>query len=155
MEYEIKTRETVTQPIVSVRGHTPMSDMPGFFGRAYGEIYGLIGSLGVRPVGGPISIYHDPEFREDDIDVEVAVPVSEPVEGTGRVVGGTLAGGTVAFTLHVGPFDEVGNAYTALADWAQTHGHEMAGPPRECYLTDPATTPNPAEYRTEIIWPIK
>ena len=153
--YEVKVRDMVTQAIVSVRGHVPMSGMPEFFQRAYRDIFGLIGSVGVRPAGSPVSIYHDPEFRDDDVDVEVAVPVSEPVEGAGRVVFGALAGGPVAYTLHVGPFDEIGNAYTALAEWTQAHGHEPAGPPRECYLTDPQTTPNPAEYRTEVIWPIK
>jgi effector-binding domain-containing protein len=71
------------------------------------------------------------------------------------VVCGTLAGGPVAYTLHVGPFDGIRHAYTALADWTQTHGHELAGPPRECYLADPQSTPNPDGYRTEVIWPIK
>ncbi len=155
MEYEVKTRETVDQPIISVRGHTSTAGMPEFFQRAFVEEYGLLGRLGVRPAGPPFSVYHDPEFTVEDVDVEVAVPVAEPVESEGQVVGSVLPGGLVAFTLHVGPYDEIGGAYRALAEWTQSHGHEMSGPPRECYLTDPGATPNPADYRTEIIWPLK
>ncbi len=155
VEYEVKVRETVTQPIVSVRGRTPMAEAQGFFQRAFGEIFGLMGELGIRPAGMPVTIYHDQEFRIEDVDMEIVVPISEPAEDRGRVKAGTLPGGPVAFTLHQGRFDGIGAAYTAVAEWIQTHGHEMAGPPRECYLVSPAETQNPAEYRTEIIWPIK
>ena len=31
------------------------------------------------------------------------------------------------------------------------HGHEMAGPPREVYLTHPDETPNEADYVTRSI----
>lgn len=155
MEYEVKVKETVAQPMVSVRGHTPTAGMPEFFQRAYGEMFGLLGEHGVRPAGMPVTIYHDQEFKVEDVDLEVAIPIAEPVESAGRVVAGTLPGGPVAYTLHVGAYDDIGGAYQALADWTQSHGHEMAGPPRECYLVSPGETQNPAEYRTEVIWPIK
>lgn len=155
MEYEVKVRDTVAQPMVSVRGHTPTAGMPEFFQRAYGEMFGLLGQLGVRPAGMPVTIYHDQEFKVEDVDLEVAVPIAEPVEGAGRVAAGTLPGGPVAYTLHVGPYDEIGGAYRALADWTAAQGREMAGPPRECYLVSPGETQNPNEYRTEVIWPIK
>lgn len=37
----------------------------------------------------------------------------------------------------------------------QEHGHEIAGPSREIYLTDPSETPDPADYLTEIQFPIR
>lgn len=154
MQYQVQTRETVDQPVATIRGHSSVSDMPAFFQAAYAEILGLIGGLGVRPAGPPFSIYHDPEFKEDDVDLEVGFPVSEPVESAGRVVGRILPGGPVAATIHAGPYDEIGPAYQALAAWIQEHGHEMAGPPREVYLVGPGMT-EPAGYRTEIIWPIR
>ncbi len=155
MEYEVKIRDTVSQPVVSVRGHTPTSGMPEFFQHAYADIFAVLGEAGVRPAGMPYSVYHDQEFKVEDVDFEVVVPVEEPVASSGRVAGSTAPGGPVAYTLHVGPYDDIGGAYRALADWLQAHGHEMAGPPRECYLTSPGETQNPAEYRTEVIWPIK
>ena len=155
MEYQVRVRELVAQPVVSVRGHSSIAEMPAFFKSVYAEIFALLGELGIRGAGIPFSIYHDPEFREDDIDMEVVVPVSEPAEDRGRVRAGVLDGGAAATTLHLGTYEEIGAAYRALADWILSHGHEMAAPPRECYLVSPNETPNPSEYRTEILWPIK
>ena len=155
MEYQVRVRDAAAQPMVSVRGHSSTAEMPQFFQRAFVEIFTLLGELGIRAAGVPVTIYHDQEFRVEDVDMEVVVPVAEPAEDRGRVHAGVLSGGPVAYTLHPGPYDEIGAAYRALADWALSHGHEMAGPPRECYLVSPNETPNPAEYRTEIVWPIR
>lgn len=38
--------------------------------------------------------------------------------------------------------------------WLAEQGYEMAGPPEEAYLTDPAEVP-PEEYLTEIAFPVK
>ncbi|HEX8941195.1 MAG TPA: MerR family transcriptional regulator [Candidatus Limnocylindrales bacterium] len=154
MEYDVGVRETVAQPIVSVRGRTSAAEIPAFFGRAYGQIFRVLGEQGIRPSGPPFSIYHDPDFRQEDVDVEVAVPVSEPVETTDGVVGRTLAGGPVAYTVHVGAYDEVGAAYRALTGWAQANGRALAGPPREIYLVGPDQARDPGQLRTEIDWPI-
>ncbi len=153
MQYEVHVRETADQPVATVRDRTPVSGFPAFFQGAYGEILGLIGAAGIQPAGPPFSIYHDPEFTDDDVDVEVGFPVARAVASAGRVVGRVLPGGPVAETLHVGPYDEVGPAYRAVAGWVQEHGHEMAGPPREVYLVGVGMA-EPAEYRTEIVFPI-
>ncbi len=155
MEYEVRVRETAPQEIVSVRGHTSVREMPAFFGAAYRDIFRRLGDTGVRPVGPGFSIYHDPDFREDDVDVEVGVPVSDPVETEGRIVGSRLPGGPIAYTVHVGPYDMIGSAYQALDGWVREHGHEMAGPPREVYLVGMNETQEPAQLRTELDWPIR
>lgn len=154
MEYEVRNRETSPQPIVSVRGHSSVAQLPAFFGAAYGEIFRLLGELGVRPAGPGFAIYHDPDFREEDVDLEVGVPVAETVESTGRVVGRTLPGGPIAYTVHAGPYELIGPAYRALAGWVQEHGHETSGPPREVYLVAIDQVKDPSELRTEIDWPI-
>ncbi len=155
MDYEVRVRDVAEQPMISIRGHTPLAGMSAFLGAAFGEEFGLLGRTGVRPAGPPFAIYHDPEFREEDVDLEVGVPVAEPVTGEGRVAFGMLPGGTVACTLHTGPYEEIGGAYRALAAWVQEHGHELAGPPRESYLVGMDQVKDPAELRTEVIWPIR
>ena len=56
--------------------------------------------------------------------------------------------------MHVGPYPDVGGAYQALMGWIQAHGHETAGPPREIYLNGPDEVSDPAQLRTEVLWPI-
>lgn len=51
----------------------------------------------------------------------------------------SLAGGTWASVLHVGPYPELPLAYTALLEHVGERGHTAVGPVTETYLTDPAT----------------
>jgi DNA-binding transcriptional MerR regulator len=64
-----------------------------------------------------------------------------------------LDGGPVVSTLHVGAYDELPLAYGALLAWAHERGHELAGPVRETYLSDPAGVPAP-ELATRVSIPL-
>jgi effector-binding domain-containing protein len=57
-----------------------------------------------------------------------------------------------ASTLHVGPYDTLGQAYDGLDAWLADHGYAKAGPPREVYLSEPSTPP--AATRTVIEVPV-
>ena len=89
------------------------------------------------------------------MDLEVGLPVSEPIEPAGRVVPSTIPGGTVATTVHRGRYEDVGRAYRALGEWVQEHGHQTAGPPRETYLVGPEQVQDLGALRTEVSWPIR
>ena len=38
--------------------------------------------------------------------------------------------------------------------WIEEHGYQVAGAPWESYVTDPAEVPDPADWRTEVCWPL-
>ena len=61
---------------------------------------------------------------------------------------------TVARTLHVGPYEDLGAAYRALTEWIDRNGLEAAGPVQERYLNGPGDGATPAEYRTEVEIPV-
>ena len=61
---------------------------------------------------------------------------------------------TVAWTLHVGPYEDLTVAYSAITDWIQGIGLEAAGPVQERYLNGPGDDVTPAEYRTEVEIPV-
>lgn len=155
MDGDVSTREIAPVHIASVRITVSLPEMGPAHERAFMEIFSTLGRSGIAPAGPPMSIYHDPEFNEESIDIEIAVPISGPVEGEGRVTSRRLDGGPAAVTLHAGPYEEVHRAYRALQAWMQEHGHESSGPPREVYLAGPPLVSDPAEYRTEVIWPIR
>jgi effector-binding domain-containing protein len=85
----------------------------------------------------------------------VCIPVSEPVERFGRVEPDELPGGSIATTVHHGPYEEIRPAYDAIAAWVQEHGRRLAGPPREIYLNAPDQVADPGELETLIEWPIR
>ena len=46
-------------------------------------------------------------------------------------------------------------AYDALHVWIREQEKEIAGSRWESYLTDPGKEPNPAKWKTELLWPIR
>ena len=125
---------------------------PDSFKAAFPELLGRLRLLGVAPSGAPFVIYH--EFGTDGIDAEVSVPIGEPVAAAGKTESRVLPAMTVARTIHVGPYEKLGDAYTALWDWIKSHGFEIAGPIQERYLNGPGDNVPTSEYRTEIEMPI-
>ena len=97
-------------------------------------------------VGPAFTLYHGEVNEEADGPVEVCVPVAG---GDKR-----LPAAEVAYAVAVGAqceFPEIIGAYDAVAGWAKQRGRELAGSPREIYLTDPSKE----EPRMEIAWPIR
>jgi effector-binding domain-containing protein len=155
MTYDVTVKTLEPQHLLSIRTRTSLREISATVGRAYGELFGYLARVGVRPAGPPLIIYHDPEFREEDMDVEIGVPIERRLQGDVGMSGGELSGGPGASTIHVGPYNEIGPAYQALAAWIQQQGHETAGAPREIYLVGPEQSRDPAGLRTEIAWPIR
>ena len=154
--YDVKTKAAVAQQVLSIRTRTRLADLEKEAASAFGEMAAHLGRARAHPAGPPLALYPGPEFDEEAVDVEWCVPVSRPVSGQGRMNGSEVPGGTVAYTLHAGPYDAVGPAaYAALQTWMQEHGHESDGPPREVYLLGPCQTSDPGAYRTELQWPIR
>ena len=152
MAYEIEIREAGPQPVLSIRVTTTLAEISSVLGGLYQEVFGYAGSIGVAPSGPPFARYHSVEAGEADLDA--GVPVSQPVEGKGRVVAGELTGGRVAVTWHIGPYDTIAGAYDALQAWMKEQGVEPAGPSWEVYWTDPNEVQDPSQWKTEVIWPI-
>ncbi|MGZ8437128.1 MAG: GyrI-like domain-containing protein [Candidatus Limnocylindrales bacterium] len=152
MDYVIATRELGPESVLSIRERRSSPDIPGFLSGAFGELFGRLGLLGVQPAGHPFVIYH--AFGPNDIDAEVCVPIAEGVSATGRIRSRELPAVTVARTLHVGPYDDLGAAYRALTEWINRNGLEAAGPVQERYLNGPGDGAAPTEYRTEVEIPV-
>jgi effector-binding domain-containing protein len=66
---------------------------------------------------------------------------------------GEVLGGRFACAVHTGPYEEVGAAFEAVAAWVEEHGHQLAGPARQTYLT--MTETDLTRARTEVAFPIR
>jgi effector-binding domain-containing protein len=152
MSYEVHIKQVPPETIVTERCHTSLPQLADVMQFTFGKLFTSIESPG-GPRGAPFAIYHDEQFRPEDIDVELGVPVSSdtPASATARR---ELPGGPVAYAVHVGPYSTIGAAYEALYTWVARHGHHRMGPPREIYLVGPGEGSGPESYRTEIDVPI-
>ncbi|MDM7999165.1 MAG: MerR family transcriptional regulator [Dehalococcoidia bacterium] len=150
--YEVVIKKVDRQKVVSVRDVIPTY---GDIGRLFGEVFGYLGSQGVAPMGPPLAIYHDDEYREEDVDVEVAVPVAGKVQGNSRVKFKELpAVEQMASTIHRGDYSGFGQAYAALMGWIDKNGYRITDHCKEIYLQGPGQC-EPASYVTEIQLPVE
>lgn len=95
----------------------------------------VAGFEGARADRPPFSIYYDEDYREKDIDAEVAVPLRYPIPETETIrVRHMPRLSDVACVVHVGEYAQIYQAYNALLGWIEANGYRMSGPIREVYL---------------------
>jgi DNA-binding transcriptional MerR regulator len=90
---------------------------------------------GARADKPPFSVYYDDDYREKDMDVEVAVPLKYAIpENESIRVRQMPRLANVACVVHVGKYSDIYQAYNALLAWIDSNGYRMTGPIREIYL---------------------
>lgn len=152
MDYVITRHELPEQHIVSLRGRRTPDDLPSFLGRAFGELFGSLPSLGASPAGPPFAIYH--ALGNALVDVEACVPVLHAIATPDKVDTRILPPMSVAATVHVGRYEDLHRAYGAVLDWAALHGFESTGTVHERYLNGPGEDVPAERYETIVEVPI-
>jgi DNA-binding transcriptional MerR regulator len=150
--YRIELEELPEQHVLSVRARVRQEELKEFIPTAFEEIEARLREAGGTEDGTAFSIC---PFADDEgmVAVEVAVPVTTPVAGEGRVESRTIPACTAVVLTHVGPYRELTRSYRALAHWLELQNVESAGDPREYYVSDPDETPA-AELVTRVAWPV-
>lgn len=93
-----------------------------------GLVWRALRSQQIRGAGRHVAVYLD-----DRINLEVGVEMNGPFAGVGEVVASAIPRGTVVTTAHMGPYQRLHEAHTAIIDWCAKHGHARAGPRWEIY----------------------
>jgi len=153
-KYDVVIKKLDAQKVASIR---KTLGTPQDIGVLFGTIFGYLGKQGVRPLGPPYGIWHDLEYKEKDLDTEVAVPVAQSFPpGEGVTPAELPAVPAAACTIHQGSYDDFSQAYTAIMGWINANGYRIAGPYREIYLRGPGPHEiDPSAYVTEIQIPVE
>ena len=122
------------------------------------ELMGYLERQKTHMIGPPFAIYHDPEFKEHDWDIEVCMPISGDLPSNKSVSVYSLpAYETMACAVHAGSFATIGAAYDAIAKWIDVNGYQIIGSPRELNLKLPEPIGNQNDPNTvnEIQFPVE
>lgn len=162
--YDVVLKKVEPQTVVAIRDVIPTY---GDQGPLWRRLAAYLAQQGVAVAAPSLTLYYDSEYRERDVDVETATPVSAPLPGSEQVTVRELPGvATMATVIHRGSYEAIGQAYTALLSWIEANGYRIVGPNREVYLRcgdagydDPTVyadylTDDPAEYVTEVQFPV-
>lgn len=149
---DVEVRAIESQTAAVVRGTVPMSELSAFFERAFHAVMAAAAAQEVEITGPPFGYY--PSEPTETVEVAAGFPTARALEPVDEVVPLELPAGTAAVTVHTGPFDTLAETYAQLEAWMQEEGRHPVGPMWERYLSDPETEPDPATWRTEIVWPV-
>lgn len=145
-DYDVVLKEIEPQLAAGIRAVIPNY---AAIGQLFEELYAYLGRHGAG--GLAVGVDHNDEYKERDPDMEAVVYLAAPVPEGGRVRVYTLPGGTVASTIHRGPYPDMSQAYAALMAWLETSGYAPCGPSRELYLE---MAESPDAHVTEIQIPV-
>lgn len=153
--YDISIKEVPQIKVLSLR------ETIGDYSREYElweKLYSIISEHKIKcsHKGEIYSIYHDPEHKEQDVDMEVAIPYDgAPMNDVG-IVFKTLVGIPCAATAtYAGAYEEISSAMAALAEWIEENGYTVVGNMRGKGIRHPGNEQNPQNYLTEIQIPVE
>ena len=161
MKYHVITKEIPQRNVVSIR-----KTMPNYFteGLLWEEFYQKIGahepkiaySMEKSPENLCIAIYHDLEYKESDVDVELQSTVIGSYEDSNDGLAfKTTSAFKVASVTFNGPYEQMMEITEVAAKWVEDNQLSLAGPMFNIYHVSPATDPNPDNWVTEACFPIK
>jgi AraC family transcriptional regulator len=149
----ISRRDVPEQPILFVRSRIARHDIARTIGESLGQTFSHAIATSVVIAGRPFARYVS--TGPGLLTIDVGVPIAAAYAGAGEIQAGTLQGGPAAVALHGGQYDTLSESYAAMERWIDANGFTTGGAPWELYLNDPAEHPDPAEWRTEIYWPLQ
>jgi effector-binding domain-containing protein len=151
MEYEVRLEASASRPLAVVRRRASAQELPRVVPEACGTVWNVVRAQQIAGAGRHIAIYWDGQ-----INLDVGVELLAPFGGHGEVVDATTPAGTVATTVHLGPYNRLLEAHRAICQWCAQHGHSPAGPNWEIYDHWKNEWNNdPTKIRTEVYYLVK
>ena len=126
-------------------------------GQLWQEMTAYAAHNNIRFSNDSFSIYHDEEYKDKDVDIEICAPVAAAGENSdGFVYRDTEPVPITACTMVYGPFDNLAGAYLAFANWLQEHNqYRMTGKSRLTVHRGPWNEGSPEKYLSEIQNPLE
>jgi len=153
MAYSVTKQELSPQPVLVVRRRVKRSEIAATIAEALPHIFLHAQQNGIALAGLPFTRYI--EIGPGLVTMEPGMRVSSAAaSGQGEVRADTWPGGLVATTTHMGPYDQLTDAYAAIEQWMEAEGLVPGGPPWESYVNDPGDYPDPKDWKTDIFWPL-
>lgn len=142
--FDIQEKTVPSMQVASIRMQGKYSDCGAGFGKIFRK-------FGRHACGKPMMLIRDTEYRENDANFEVAVPIKKG-SPTDDVEIQELPGGTCVSLFHQGPYSELHRSYAIILKYAQDKSLRYSVPSREIYHKGPGMIfrGNPKNYLTEI-----
>lgn len=154
MPYTVDIVEVPRRTLAVMRFHVRQSEMDSMgerMGAAFGAVAEYLARFDVHPEAPAVAFY---EQTPDGFDVSAGFPVHGSIRPGHGIRTLELPQCEAAHTTHLGPYDQLPNAYAALQAGLAERGRVQPGGAAmwEEYWTGPEAPPE--EWRTEIYAPL-
>jgi len=152
MIYEVELKSLPAEKLLSLRETIQAEDEEAL----WEKLWTFVAQNNIEHTAGGYSTYHGDEYEEDDVDTEIAVPVTalgESKDGFAFIECPAIpAAATIRFS---GSYEGFGDAMEKLALWIEENGYEIIGPVRGFAIASPTDVSSPDDYMTELQVPVQ
>jgi effector-binding domain-containing protein len=158
---EPRIEERAARHYAGIQATVPMGGISAAVDEAFPELFGWLARTGTAPAAPPFIRFLVIDM-EALLQLELGVPVAEPMAESGRIRPGVLPAGRYVVLRHTGHYDGLIDANAVLQRWAHDHGLEFDvrdtpegsawGSRLEEYITDPSREPDPAKWETDVAY---
>ncbi|NJM72277.1 MAG: MerR family transcriptional regulator [Scytonema sp. RU_4_4] len=149
--YEVVLKTVEPIKVASIREILP--DYPSV-GSLYDELLKYFKQHAAKEGDYCGAIWHDPGYKESDVDGEAVLSFEGDIPSTERVKVYELPGiEKMATVIHHGSYKTINQAYAALPTWIETNGYKIIGPNREVYIIGGNEQDNES-YVTQVQLPV-
>lgn len=154
MSYNVTLKTLPERYVASVRQIIPSYDQESILWNILME---ETASLELQPANNcySLAVFHDKDYKENDVDVEIQATVKGNYNNTEHVEFKTVSPVTIASATYKGSYEQVTAVNHAVAEWVNDNGYEFNGAMFCIYHVSPAQTQNFDELVTEVCYPVK
>jgi DNA-binding transcriptional MerR regulator len=147
----VELRSVPVRTVAALSGHVTLEESLEWYDDAMAELDSAFPPA--ERTGPPGGHYANELFTQGAGSMSVYRPVRTP-RRTGRIEVVQLPPADLAVAVHPGPHDDIDVTYGRLGAWVVEQALTVDGPIHESYPVGPRDTADPAQWRTEIGWPV-
>ncbi len=154
IHYSVSIKSIPCYPVLSLRRIVPDYYAEGML---WEEMTRFAIENNVSVSSNTFAIYHDTDYREKDVDIEICALVNEMGENkSGFVYRYTEPLPIAAYTMIHGKFENIAGAFLSFASWLQEHNrYRMTGQTRQIVHRGPWNEECEDKYLIEIQIPLE
>jgi effector-binding domain-containing protein len=147
--HEVVVEAAQAELVAAVQVTVPIGDIARVWMPALDQVWLFLRTNGGLSPGHNLFLYHHAARRNEPMNIDFGVQVARRFEREGNVHCVETPAGEVAKTLHVGPYDRLGDGHDAIHAWCAAHHRKIAQASWEIYgdwNNDPALLETTIKY---------
>jgi DNA-binding transcriptional MerR regulator len=154
--YAISHRTVPATRAMAIRATVERGEVGAWWHGALGELHATLRAQQLSNAGALGGLFDTALFTEASGDAIVFAPIAASARPklVGRVELFEVPAAELAVVTHAGSHDGIDAAYGELGAYVAAHEIAVDGPLREYYVRDPIDARDPADWLTEIAWPV-